>query len=306
MSLFQGGHRKQLSKFFKDIPQRFLAVAVGNLGGGKIGESGTGVLFMSTSIASQNSNASEGSVLANAVDFRGLSKIAGEKWGIPSQQEQKEPAIGNSSPYLKNWGILLRGIWIGHELANGRKDPLLDQMEGAVRLCRDNLKLSGMDSNTPAQVIPLPDLDTFKDQVGLKKLADSMGNPIPSGQKKTLKRTPDWEDPPLKRLFTIPIGTPEDIQKRCAQTDDALRKFFKEHQISSEVTDTDIAASPYAEEINKVRPSLAKRYLQLVAAFGNGETTEEETLNYLELIPVMPPLSVRKALRRVIWWRLGN
>ena len=261
---------------------------------------------MSTSNASQNSDTPKGSVLEHAVDFRGLCKIAGEKLSLPLQHEQKEPENDNACSHLKNWGILLRGVWIGNELANGRKDPLLDQVEGAVRLCRDGLNLPGMNSNTPAQVVPLPDLDAAKDQPGSKKLAEAMANPIPTGQKKSHKRTPDWGNPPLKRLFTIPIGTPEEIQKRCAQTDDALRKFFKERQISGEVSDADVAASPYAAEINKVRPSLAKRYLQLVAAFGNGETTEDETLNYLELIPIMPPLSVRKALRRVIWWRLGN
>jgi len=75
---------------------------------------------------------------------------------------------------------------------------------------------------------------------------------------------------------------------------------------AGEVSDADVAASPYAEEINKVRPSLAKRYLQRVAAFGNGEITEEKTMNNLELITVIPPLSVREAVRRISWWPLGN
>lgn len=245
-------------------------------------------------------------LLANGKDYRGLHKLAGGNWTIlpkpgPHTME-KHPA--NSHAYVD--GAFLRGVWTGHELARGRKDPLLDHLPPLVQLGFDGLNLSIADAKLPAQAIPLPNLGTGAEEPAAKKMIEAMVNPWPTKQKPKNKRLPIWEEPPFKRLFVIPVGTPEEIEKLCAQADDALRKFFKEKQITVEVCDADVAASPYAKEISQIRPSLAKRYLQLLMSFGNGELSEEELLNYLDAIPVMPPPCVRKALHRVIWWRQAN
>jgi len=265
-----------------------------------------GSLWYMDTKCSSDDNANK-NPLANGKDYRGLHKLAGEKWNISPQLEPNKLAKPTSHAHADIYGAFLRGCWAGHEFGHGRKDPLLDHLPQLAQLGFAGLNLPIADAKLPAQAIPLPSLDTgAEEESAVKKMAEAMVNPWPTKQKPKHKRPTIWEAPPCKRLFIIPIGTPEEIERLCAQADDALRKFFKEKRITVEVSDADVAAAPYAKEISQIRPSLAKRYLQLLMSFGNGDLTEEELLNYLEAIPVMPPHCVRKALHRVIWWRQAN